>query len=136
MTGISKSSKSIPKKEYNQTNQAFHTSQGVKSQANIMGLNPSFANLGNIPHHDLTVNYTSSQKNIKLKFDKTTNLANISSLASKQTNNANFSNEGRYKKKNSDNEGERKKMSSQSGRNQTQNFKNALSLTTGNVSKI
>ena len=52
----------------------------------------------------MSANYSSSA-NIKLKFDKTANLANISSLTSaNKQGGSNFNVEGRYKKKNSDNE--------------------------------
>ena len=67
--------------------------------------------------------YTQSQKNIKLKFEKTANLTNISSLA-----------DGRYKKKSSEIDPEKKK-SSQSGRNNPSG-KNQFSMTTGGSSKI
>lgn len=123
---MSKSSKSIPKKEFRDSSQAFSTTQGVKSTAQLqtMAANPNFANLGSMNPSDMTVNYASSHKNIKLKFDKTTNLANISSLANTKSASG-YNLDGRYKKKNSEQENDKKKISSHSGRNP----KNVLNLT-------
>ena len=116
MGSLQKSAKTIPKKDYRE-NPAFNSTQGVKSTTQLTQHMASFGNLGNIPQD--MINYTSSQKSLKLKFDKTANLANISSLTTTgNKSGSNFNVDGRYKKKNSDQEpAEGKKKSSQSGRN-------------------
>ena len=132
MGSLPKSTKTIPKKDFRDSNQAFNTTTGVKSTAQLTGHMASFGNLGNIPQE--MINYTSSQKSLKLKFDKTANLANISSLtATGNKSGTNFNADGRYKKKSSDHETADKKKSSQSGRNTNNQVKGAFSMTAGST---